>query len=571
MRIDLNIRRETVSVRLEHGDSQSTREVQRALRVARIPFTTVGANGRWEIGSEHMVKLADALGAFGPDWTTQATLRLDLLHEDNRTRQELVGQSSILANNLEAATVLGMKPYKEQLEAAQLMSAPSVRRFALFWKPGSGKTGAMIVAAHELLSRHVINGVLVVAERPIAMETPWVEELRRWLPNGDDPSTIGVAQGTKQERFRTYLSNPRWLIVHYSLLALDQYAITSWAERNESSERPVVIFDESDLIKNPDAQRSRAAMRIRQSCGRCWIASGTPAPNSPSDYEHQLSVLSGYPINLGLTGDRDQDALVVVHELEKGVHYLQRENPRRMPETLTPLQVSLSPPQREEYDRLTKRLVDELENMDDQTYSGQIMHVMARRMRLLRLCSDAGHDSLPSPIFDDPVKWSRIDGLLETITNDPYEKTVIWTRFRDTAIALFNRYKDSYGASLMIGGGIGTPDDLLRRDCRVLVATIQVGASSISLTSARNAIYESLDDISRNLTQSMARINRTGQTKNCRYWFLIAQDTVEEDLFENTMAKMQMSEDVLTEIGKPGRSQLIEMLKRTLGMPGQST
>ena len=100
----------------------------------------------------------------------------------------------------------------------------------------------------------------------------------------------------------------------------------------------------------------------------------------------------------------------------------------------------------------------------------------------------------------------------------------------------------------------------------MLVATMQVGSSSIELTAARNAIYESVDDVSRNFVQSMARINRTGQTRDCRYWFLIAKDTVEEDLFENTIAKMQLSDDVLDEIGRPGRSQLIGMLKRALSV-----
>ena len=63
------------------------------------------------------------------------------------------GQASRLSHHLESAASLGMEPYEEQWEAAELMSAPEVRRFALFWKPGSGKTGAMITAAHELLSR----------------------------------------------------------------------------------------------------------------------------------------------------------------------------------------------------------------------------------------------------------------------------------------------------------------------------------------------------------------------------------------------------------------------------------
>ena len=320
------------------------------------------------------------------------------------------------------------------------------------------------------------------------------------------------------------------------------------------------------MIKNPNALRSRAAMRIRQDCGRCWIASGTPAPNAPADYENQLSILAGYPLGLALTGDQAHDAIVVVHELERGVFYLQLDNPRRMPEVTTPLYVDLSPPQRYEYDRLATDLLSELEDMDDRTYARQITRVMSRRMRLLRLCSDPGHDSLPNPVFDHPPKWHPLDLLLATILSDPDEKVVVWTRFRATASALHQRYQDQYGASLMIGGGEGVPRDLDHPECRLLVATMQVGSSSIELTKARNAVYESMDDVSRNFVQSMARINRTGQAKDCRYWFLIARDTVEEDAFENTMAKMQLSEDVLNEIGSPGRSQLIGMLKRALGI-----
>ena len=424
----------------------------------------------------------------------------------------------------------------------------------------------MITAAHELLSRGVVKGVLVVAERPLAMHTPWVVELERWLPGSLTENKVAAVTGTRQQRLAIYQSNPIWAIVHYGNLDADQYQIRSWAQRNEGVERPIIVFDESDLIKNPEAQRSRAAMAIRQECGRCWIASGTPAPNSPSDYENQLSVLSGYPVGLPLTGDRKEDALVVVHELEKGFYYLQRENPRKVPEVATPVQVELSDPQRYEYDQLATAFLSELEGMDDQTYARQMGHVMSRRMRLLRLCSDPGHSSLPSPVFDTPAKWLKLDDLLETVLSEPDEKAVVWTRFRDTALLLRDRYKESFGATLMIGGGEGSPADLGLPNCRLLVATIQVGASSIDLTAARNAIYESLDDVSRNFTQSMARINRTGQTRDCRYWFLTAKNTIEEDLFENTMAKMQVSEEVLEEIGQPGRSHMIEMLKRTLGM-----
>ena len=567
MKVSLNVRRETIEVRLEPEDGLSPRDIQRALRNARVQFSTVSSKGQWAVGSQHMQQLVGALEQFSPEWDARARERLAQVQEDNRLREVVEGQTSRLHHRLESAASLGLRPFEEQREAAELMSAPGVRRFALFWKPGSGKTGAMIAAAHELLSREVVKGVLVVAERPLAIKTPWRAELARWLPDGQAEDDVAAVSGSKQQRLAVYQSNPRWLIVHYGQLAGDQYPIRSWAQRNEGVERPIIIFDESDLIKNAAAQRSRAAMAIRQECGRCWIASGTPAPNSPSDYEHQLTVLSGYPVGLALTGDRAQDAVVVVHELEKGFHYLQRENPRKMPEVATPVYVDLSPPQRYEYDQLARDFLSELELMDDRTYASELGHVMSRRMSLLRLCSNPGHRSLPSPVFDPPAKWLQLDGLLDSILSDPKEKAVVWTRFRDTALMLRDRYKDPYGAALMIGGGEGSPADLTQPQCRLLIATIQVGASSIDLTAASNAIYESLDDVSRNFTQSMARINRTGQTRDCKYWFLVAKNTIEEDLFENTMAKMQVSEEVLQEIGRPGRAQMIELLRRTLGMP----
>ena len=565
MKVSLNVRRETLEVRLEAEDGLSPRDIQRALRTARVQFSTLSSRGHWVVNSQDVQQVVGALEQFAPVWDARVRERLAHIQEDNRLREVVEGQTSRLYRHLESSASLGLKPFEEQREAAELMSAPGVRRFALFWKPGSGKTGAMIAAAHELLSREVVNGVLVVAERPLAIKTPWRAELAQWLPDSEVENKVAAVSGTKQQRLAVYQSNPRWLIVHYGQLARDQYAIRSWAQRNEGVERPVIIFDESDLIKNSAAQRSKAAMSIRQECGRCWIASGTPAPNSPSDYEHQLAVLSGYPVGLALTGDRTQDALVVVHELEKGFHYLQRENPRKMPEVATPVYVDLSPPQRYEYDRLAREFLSELEVMDDRTYASKLGHVMSRRMSLLRLCSDPGHRSLPSPVFDPPAKLIQLDSLLETILTDPNAKAVVWTRFRDTAFMLHDRYGDPYGAALMIGGGEGSPADLAQPECRLLVATIQVGASSIDLTAASNAIYESLDDVSRNFTQSMARINRTGQTRDCKYWFLVTRDSMEEDLFENTMAKMQVSEEVLEEIGKPGRAQIDRTIETDVG------
>ena len=564
MIISINAVREILEIRLGPNDSLSARTIQSRLRNGKIPFSTVRFSGHWSVDAGHIVNLAQTLESFNPVWDAAALDRLHQVQHDLMLDLVSQGFAPALSHQLRHVGELGLSPYPEQFDAATMMSAPTVRRFALFWKPGSGKTGAMISAAHELLSNGTVGGVMVVAERPLAIQNPWVKELGVWLPQRAACADVSAVSGNRAARIKAYQEDSRWAIVHYGILDRDQFAIREWAARRRKVERPILIFDESDFIKNSGSQRSRAAIAIRPEFGRCWIASGTPAPNSPSDYEHQLTVVSGYPIDLGLTGDRPQDALTVVHELQRGFYYLQRENPRKMPETITPVSVQLSGPQREEYDRIAGILLSDLQEMDDATFAAQYTSIMARRMALLRLCSDPGHDQLPNPIYDSPSKWSPIDDLLESILRTPDEKTVIWTRFRSTAISLHKRYASMYGAALMIGGGEGSPRDLYRPECRLLVATIQVGASSIDLTAARNAIYESIDDVSRNLTQSLARINRTGQIKDCRYWFLVTKKSVEEDLFDNSMAKMQLADEVLSEIGKPGRSEMIDLLRRNI-------
>ena len=238
MKASLNVKRETIDVRLETEDGLSPRDIQRALRNARVQFSTVSSSGQWVVDSQHIQRLLEALDQFSPLWDERALERLAHIQEDNRLKEVVEGQASRLHHRLGSATSLGLKPFEEQREAAELMSAPGVRRFALFWKPGSGKTGAMIAAAHELLSREVIRGVLVVAERPLAIKTPWAAELARWLPDGQVENKVAAVSGSKRRRSAIYQSNPRWLIVHYGHLASDQYSIRSWAQRNEGVERP---------------------------------------------------------------------------------------------------------------------------------------------------------------------------------------------------------------------------------------------------------------------------------------------------------------------------------------------
>jgi hypothetical protein len=398
------------------------------------------------------------------------------------------------------------------------------------------------------------------------MFDPWQREINSWLSTESISGGVEYVKGSKRERLLAYLKNPTWLVVHYGMLWSDQAAIINWARRVSAKEPPIVIFDESDLVKNPNANRSKAAMYIRQNCGRCWIGSGTPAPHSPKDYEHQMSLLYGFRIDLGLSGSQNDDLPVIVHELDKGAYYLQQENPRRQPEIHRVLKVELTTSQRRTYKQMEARLRSEITETSTGLSSIKVEELTRSAMGLYRVCSDPSHSSLGSFDFSTPAKFLEIDRLLEEIIDcsPDEEKVVIWTRFRSTAQKLSERYEKKYGAVLLAGGSSGASEDLKKDGVQVLVSTIQMGASSIDLTPARNAIYESLDDVPRNFVQSMARINRTGQKYECRYWFLVATDTIEEPQVDRVLHISESAEELFVEIGTPDRGQLVDQLKQWL-------
>ena len=72
MKVSLNVRRETIEVRLEPEDSLSPREVQKVLREAGVRFSTVSSEGQWELRSQHIQQLVGALDRFSPAWDVRA-------------------------------------------------------------------------------------------------------------------------------------------------------------------------------------------------------------------------------------------------------------------------------------------------------------------------------------------------------------------------------------------------------------------------------------------------------------------------------------------------------------------
>jgi len=168
-----------------------------------------------------------------------------------------------------------------QEEAVIAMS--SLANGANFSVPGAGKT--TVTLAIHLATQEPGTSLLVVC--PKNAFSAWDEVLDDCL-TAEAASERFVRLGPTEAEARRQLFSPALrFIINYERLANFSGLITEYV-----ASRPVhVVLDESHKIKNSDAQRSQALLRMRPLPVRRDILSGTPLPNSAEDLISQLDFL----------------------------------------------------------------------------------------------------------------------------------------------------------------------------------------------------------------------------------------------------------------------------------------
>ena len=131
---------------------------------------------------------------------------------------------------------------------------------------GLGKTIEAAVSLNHWFRNGYIKRAIVVC--PASLKLNWEKELNKWLTEPKKIQVVG-RNDVISIRFETDI-----LVINYDLLSKWDYPIKmiKWG---------AIIVDESHMIKNPTAQRTKAVMRI--SADKKIALSGTPMPNSPKE------------------------------------------------------------------------------------------------------------------------------------------------------------------------------------------------------------------------------------------------------------------------------------------------
>lgn len=415
---------------------------------------------------------------------------------------------------------------------------------------GLGKTIQIIafILSQREKRGHTTNLIVV----PTSLLFNWQEEISRFAPSVN----VLLHYGADRPKATAHMSEYEVVLTTYGMLLSD---IKFLKDFNFN----YVFLDESQVIKNPNSERYKAA-RLLQSRNRI-VLTGTPVENSTFDLYSQLSFACP-----GLLGSKQYFKDIYAIPIDKfeyskrAMELQQKIKPfilrrtkkqvaKELPEkTETVIYCEMNTEQRKIYDAYEKELREFVAANDDDDLNKNSMHVLTGLTRLRQICNSpvlmkegySGENAVKIEILTEQILgkskdhkilvFSQFVGMLDLIKaeleqhNIGYEYLTGQTKDRGEKVTHFQN----------------------NEDIRVFLISLKAGGVGLNLTQA-DYIY--LVDPWWNPAaenQAIDRSYRIGQTKNVIAIRMICSNTVEEKILTLQKKKKQLAQNLLTTDGK---------------------
>lgn len=443
------------------------------------------------------------------------------------------------------------------------------RRLALFADPGVGKTITLLGVMDERRTT-----TLVVAPRSV-MRAAWESDAEKF-PGLD----VRIYHGPKRKGVLHGVTESTVIVTTFETFRRDAKALRAVGFGR-------FVIDESSKIKNKAAAVTRAAITFADSVDEVYLLSGTPAPNGPDEYWPQLRCLDPWP-----SGVADAPGAVGGREpiFYRWAGFYLRAHQRRIPGRVKRITVgySLRPDREDGFNtnllRVAVRIrkddcldlpekveqvvrVD-LDREDGRAYldleSGASFEEGDRAIEVqVSALARKLHQVVGGNVRDAEGEWHALDSSKEATFVDlvealpPGEPFLVWTQYRPEA----ERLEKTIGGLLEIpvgrcdGSVSGSELDANLRafkagSLRALVCHPKSVGHGVTLTRCgdrpcRTAFFYSLGYSWEDHAQAMDRIHRAGQTARCLYYYLVARDTIDEEILAAVRNKADASRRVI--------------------------
>ena len=408
---------------------------------------------------------------------------------------------------------------------------------------GLGKTLQVICALRDPGGDTSAGGSLVLA--PGSLLENWIREIAKFCPDFRTLKHHGcmrTGRPIELQGFDVVVSSYETAVRDLSLLKMVEWN--------------VVVLDEAQNIRNPDALRTRSVKQINRKVG--LAVTGTPIENRLRDLWSIMDFIVprylGNLKNFEARYSEDASAAALIEPLVTPL-ILRRQVSKvanDLPERIDILEVlELSEAEAHKYDEIRDEIFDEYGKMATLVSLGKLRQFCAHPDII-----DGGYNSLNETFS----KFGRLKELLEEIFSRN-EKALIFTSYLKMADLIAGMATSELGAmSATLDGRCVIKDRhlLIERfsevaGAAVLVLNPRTGGSGLNIAAANHVIHYNPEWNPALEDQASARAHRLGQKRPVTIRRLIYAGTVEEVIDERLRRKRNIAGTAI--IGVEGKEE----------------
>lgn len=448
-------------------------------------------------------------------------------------------------------------PFKGTLTPSQLraLGEADMKRGHAYWiDAGGGKTGVCIAEASRAYAEGLIDGVIVTA--PLGPHAQWIDEqFPRWCA----VPWRGVDNQWAKGRIESFFERANDDVL--PVLVLNHDALRTrpgWRLIDRFMERfprTYVALDESSRLKSPEARRTQGATDLAHRAAFRRVLSGTPILKGVEDLFAQYNAVEPgivgyrtfapfrryYCVLAPVPGTRFAQRIVGYRnerELARRTAPFATRIPSSEFRNSDPLFMRLTAPMTNDQARIYREMSETLmAEMEDETVT--VSNALAKMTKLFQIASGYLFDADGNVHWLSDAKIDAINGLLDDLD----EPVVLFAPF----IPLQNKLHEAL---------LKRKDrPVFRYDGRASVLAWQSEGGVIlgnqgsglgigqNLQNAAATIYAANTFAAEPRWQSLIRTDRMGQTRQPRYWDVVAPGTLDLTALDEVLAH---KEDVST-------------------------
>jgi superfamily II DNA or RNA helicase len=411
---------------------------------------------------------------------------------------------------------------------------------------GLGKTLQTIALLAEVCPRQSKPSLIVM---PKSLLFNWAREVQRFAP---------------QLSTYTYYGNQREIeSVRNTRLVFTTYAtLRNTIEELKEESFFYVILDESQNIKNINAQTTKAVMLLRSQ--HRLALSGTPIENNLTELYSLFHFLN--PALFGSLGEFTNDFLNPIQKysdkdatrhLRRKIYpfvlrRLKREVLLELPDkTEQTLFVPMSDAQQRLYEQRRQFYADEIgRQIQEKGVAGAQFFVFQALSELRQIAT------IPEALSDGRIEGSKCEllteQLLDALANG--HKALVFVNFLAAIESISARLDQAGVGYISMSGATRDRESLVDRfqndpDCRVFLLTLKTGGSGLNLTAADTVfLYDPWWNVAAE-NQAIDRAHRIGQTSKVHAYKLIAEGSIEEKILQLQELKKELFDNIISADG----------------------